>query len=325
MLIRRNVTALRWALLSFVVWNSLISSLRADIFATDQTTNEILRYDERTGSLIGVFVNASSGLNRPIGLAFGADGNLYVANNGGHGILRFNGSTGAFMDDFVLRGDNSPIRFPYDMVFGPNGNLYVSADAMGGPYNHIYELDKSTGNVLGVFESGVNLTTPFDIEFGPQGNLFVLDRTSRLLQEFDGSTGHYIRDLVAQQVSVQPWSFTFEPGGDLFVASHANSSVHRFDSVTGSLIEAFADPFSFDGPDTIAFGPGGKLFVYEFDSKRLKGFDVDSELEVDNFAILAASHFVFRTVPEPTTGALSYAVVALAVLPRFNGANRLRG
>ncbi len=312
-------------LFSFAIWISLISALRADIFATDQTNNQVLRYDAQSGSLISVFVDVAGGLNRPIGLAFGGDGNLYVANNGGHGILRFNGSTGAFIDEFVPSGDFSPIRFPYDMVFGPNGNLYVTADAMGGPYEHIYEIDKSTGDVLRIFESGANLRTPFDIEFGPQGNLFVVDRTRALLQEFHGITGQYIRDVVAQQPNVDPWSFTFEPGGDLLVASNSSSRVHRFDSATGNLIGAFDEFVSFSGPDTIALGPGGRAFVYNFNSKRLVGVDVDTELELSNFSIPAASHFVFWPVPEPTTGALSFAILALTVLPRAAARTRLRG
>ena len=37
-------------------------------------------------------------------LVFGPDGNLYVDNGEGSGVMRFNGTTGAFIDQFVPLG-----------------------------------------------------------------------------------------------------------------------------------------------------------------------------------------------------------------------------
>src|SRR5690348_5761439 len=66
----------------------------------------VLRYDNTTGAFKDVFVPAfSGGLTNPQGLAFGPDGNLYVASLDPGGVkdavLRYNGKSGAFIDEFV--------------------------------------------------------------------------------------------------------------------------------------------------------------------------------------------------------------------------------
>lgn len=60
---------------------------------------------------------------------------LYVGNFFGPGnedVLRYNGSTGAFLSTFVPTGSGG-LTFPLWGAFGPDGNLYVSnseADAV---------------------------------------------------------------------------------------------------------------------------------------------------------------------------------------------------
>src|SRR5262249_37645274 len=52
----------------------------------------------------------SGGLNQPIGEAFGPDGNFYVCSYGTNQILRYDGTTGAFIDVFASGGVlNGPI------------------------------------------------------------------------------------------------------------------------------------------------------------------------------------------------------------------------
>jgi glucose/arabinose dehydrogenase len=62
-------------------------------------TGQVLEFDGTTGAPVGtgVFVPAgSAGLNDPLGLAFGPDGNLFVIDGGGTGrVVEFDGTTGA--------------------------------------------------------------------------------------------------------------------------------------------------------------------------------------------------------------------------------------
>ena len=74
----------------------------------------------------------SGGLDGPVSMAFGPDGNLYVANsiievNGtAASILRYNGKTGAFMDTFIAPGTGGLLK-PLSVVFGPHGDLFVGS------------------------------------------------------------------------------------------------------------------------------------------------------------------------------------------------------
>jgi len=59
---------------------------------------------------------SSGGLSDPRGLAFGPDGNLYVVSNFNNEALRYNGTTGAFIDTFVASGSGG-LRSPQDLLF----------------------------------------------------------------------------------------------------------------------------------------------------------------------------------------------------------------
>jgi streptogramin lyase len=98
----------------------------------------VIRYDERTGAVSNYFVpfgGSNGGLTIPVALKFGPDGNLYVTSwsfpVGTQGrILRYRGTTGAFLDAFVPDGRGG-LAEPQDLVFGPDGNLYVSDSLRG--------------------------------------------------------------------------------------------------------------------------------------------------------------------------------------------------
>jgi streptogramin lyase len=74
----------------------------------DPTPASVLRFDS-TGKFMDVFVSpdATGGLADPNGILFGPDGNLYVGDQNdvagisGGGIFRYDGTNGAFIDNFV--------------------------------------------------------------------------------------------------------------------------------------------------------------------------------------------------------------------------------
>jgi DNA-binding beta-propeller fold protein YncE len=90
-----------------------------NLYVTSYLNDSVLRYNGSTGAFMGDFVSCGSGgLDGPFDLAFGPDGNLYVISHeqlatpscavqrpaANSSVLRYNGTTGAFMDVFVAPG-----------------------------------------------------------------------------------------------------------------------------------------------------------------------------------------------------------------------------
>jgi streptogramin lyase len=71
----------------------------------DENTYTVNRYSGTDGSFMDFFVPArSGGLSRPRGVLFGPDGNLYVSSYDTGQVLRYDGSTGDFIDVFASGG-----------------------------------------------------------------------------------------------------------------------------------------------------------------------------------------------------------------------------
>src|SRR5262245_50880243 len=94
------------------------------LLATDWDIGSVLRYDETTGAFVNEFVpKHSGGLNHAYGVLFGPhDHDLYVSSGqfGGPGqlkaVLRYDGTTGAFREEFTKGGD---LDSPRGIIFGP--------------------------------------------------------------------------------------------------------------------------------------------------------------------------------------------------------------
>jgi len=80
-------------------------------------------------------------MTAPTSLAFGADGNLYVADPA-LGVIRFNGSTGAALGVFVSPGSGG-LQDAAKIAFGPDGKLYVGSKRA----NVTLRFDAATGTI----------------------------------------------------------------------------------------------------------------------------------------------------------------------------------
>src|SRR5262245_16342204 len=102
--------------------------LAGDLLVSSRFNSRVLRYSATTGPFVSVFA-AGHDLANPNGIAFGADGNLYVGNGDEGRILKFDGQTGDFLGAFVTPATPGGLAGARAIVFGPDGNLYVDSGA----------------------------------------------------------------------------------------------------------------------------------------------------------------------------------------------------
>ena len=241
---------------------------------------------------------------RPWGLAFGPDGNLFIANQqGGDGaIMRvkgpFDASPGA---PAPAPGQTGSIFVPSSignytvLAFGLDQNLYA------GGTGAIKRFDAVTGASLGNFTSGPTLYAVWGLAFGPDQNLYASSfnscspgptctTTNSAILRFDGRTGAFIDTFVTNLRGgmEEPNGIGFGTNGDLFVCNYSLSSqtteVLRFHGplnasagqafpATGRTGAQFTSPSAPNTGSTLAlaFGPDRTMYVSEGDNSGSGG------------------------------------------------------
>lgn len=256
----------------------------SDLYVSGFFTSSVLRFFGPRSAVsgprpsrgkVGAFYAPQIG-RRPWGLAFGPDGNLYVANfgTGSEAIVRVQGPFSANAGSSTTFADTGVF---FDVAFGPDGNLYAAGR---GP---VVRYDLITGASLGEFTHGHDLFEVHALAFGSDGLLYVANYDSCLngangctgskseIVRFDALTGDFVDVYAstAQGLNVV-WDLVFGPGGALFVANGTNGvdgNILRFDRSTSRTraVHNFANPVFATRPGlsplAIAFGPDQNLYV----------------------------------------------------------------
>jgi DNA-binding beta-propeller fold protein YncE len=248
------------------------------LLIADWGRDTVRRYNGATGDFVDVFVpKHSGGLNQPWGTLFGPhDGNLYVSSGEfagpGHikAVLRYDGTTGAFIDEFAESGRLSS---PRGIIFGQDGNLYVADHTSAG--GRVVRFDGTTGAYIDDFVSvgSGGLHIPTGIVFGPNGSdpnmldLYVVSFGTQSVLRYDGTTGAFLGEFVSTGSGglAGPACLAFGPGGELFVSDYFSDdpAVRRYQGPSDQTPGAFIDQFVPRGsgglqvPVGMIFGPDG--------------------------------------------------------------------
>jgi len=237
------------------------------------------------GTFIDAFVTSGSGgLDKPYGILFGPDGNLYVSSYLTDEVLRYDGSTGAFIDVFVTAGSGG-LNGPDGLSFGPDGNFYVDSYLS----DSIKRYDGTTGTFIDVFVSpgSGGLDGPYGLLFGPDGNLYVSSEKTDEILRYDGTTGAFIDAFVTAGSGGldDPYDSLFAPDGKFYVASGRGDEVLRYNGSTGAFIDVFVTAGSggLNGPDGLSFGSDGNLYVPSESTKEVLRYDGTTGAFIDAF------------------------------------------
>ncbi|WP_417388924.1 GEVED domain-containing protein [Gimesia sp.] len=235
---------------------------------SDGSDHTIERFDGQTGEPITddpFVIPGSGGLKIPNGIAFGPDGDLYVASSGTGQILRYDGDTGAVVGSgvFASLGSLSQPRF---ITFGPDGNLYVGTTGL---QKRIYQIDFLTGAVSTFVDAAeLDSGTPYGLAFDASGNLYVASFNNNEILKFD-SNGDPVPGgpFIAAGTGglANPRGLTIGPDGLLYVANGATESILRFDPETGALVDNYTFGATIQLPYGVTFGPDNNLYVVDTD------------------------------------------------------------
>ena len=199
---------------------------------------------------------------------------LLVSGFFSNDVLRYDGSTGDFLDPFIPAGSGG-LTNPDGLAVGSDGNLYVSSSGT----NSILRYDGNTGEFLDAFvpSGSGGLITPHALAFGPDGNLYVSSRDGSDVLRFDGTTGDFLDEFVpagSGGLSIAP-GMTFGPDNNLYVSSRNTNSVLRYDGMTGEFLGAFVAPGSggLSSTEGILFGSDGNLYVSSGSTDQVLCYD----------------------------------------------------
>ena len=206
------------------------------------------RYVQTFGVTDEPYVANSSHLNFPNGLFIDKDDNLYVVEEKGHRLLKFDASGASKLiighaglswhqDDYI--------SYPKDVALDNSGNIWVlfnptvkKFDAMGTPLLTIPDAN--------AWESGndnYHFNDPRGIAFDGTGRLFVSDTQNHRIQVYDvsGSTPVYVLTIGTTSVPQsdnsgfdQPAQIAFDSSGRLYVMDTANYRVQRCTKNSGT-------------------------------------------------------------------------------------------
>ncbi|MCC3502087.1 MULTISPECIES: NHL repeat-containing protein [unclassified Microcoleus] len=167
-------------------------------------------------------------------------GTFLVGNTRGNNVLRFDGSTGNLLSEFIPAGSGG-LSSPDTILFGPDGN------GDGKPDIYIASGDKP-GN------SG--------------------QPTASAVLRYDGVSGRFIDKFVGDNPNTtadetgglsRPYGLAFGADGNFYVSSFLTDQILRYNGKTGQFIDVFAtgkqQAGGLNGPNNLLFAPDGNLYV----------------------------------------------------------------
>ncbi|MDB5350556.1 MAG: regulatory domain of in-like proprotein convertase [Planctomycetota bacterium] len=275
------------------------------LYVADAQTNQIFRYDGKTGAFIDIFVTQlrNGGLSGPRGMVFGPDRNLYVASSNTNQVLRFDRNTGLPLGVFAQPGSNptNDLNQPTSLVFSPiDGNLLVTSFTPGNPNAVPPVPDKSEilryNGSNGVFISSFlappigGLDQPTGIAFrlnGPLGGrdeILVGSFKTDEIYRFDAHTGVFIDHFIAAGSGALhgPTGFTFASDGSFYVSSGNSNEILHYRGSDGQFLASIT-PEPINAPKDSLIGPDGYLYAVSRDTDSVARFDPNSGVFLGNF------------------------------------------
>jgi sugar lactone lactonase YvrE len=255
---------------------------------TASFTESILRYSA-AGEFLGDFA-VTSLRGGPVGLAFDAHGNLYVANHGNNTIHRYS----RIGDDLGVFA-SARLNMPTGLAFDSQGRLVVCNYGDGSL--NIYSV---TGSLLSHVITGMHNPIALAVDSGD--NIFVstpnITANSGVFRFApDGTSGM----LFATGNDLDPRGLAFDRAGNLYVATQFGNAVQCY-SANGIPLGTFAHAGLSD-PFALAFDAIGDLYISNQFDGTIRRYSAAGE-DLGVFATIPIKDtnptgLAFLPIPEP--------------------------
>lgn len=251
------------------------------------------------------FVDASDPvLNDPHDLAFGPDGNLYIADKFANRVVVMHPDT---LEVIGSIGDGA-LMGAHDVSFGPDGVLYVSATGLsavvsfdlsdGPPKNQgalqpfprtegllahsngrLYVMASGTGQLFAVEGENVvavtdGLSGAHDVAEGQDGTIWVADNFRKRLVQYNQEL-EQLRTLEDAKFGfVGPRYMDFDEDGVLYVADQDAHRIVKIDPISNEIMGIIGSgmpglgPNLLDDPEGVAVR-GSEFFFSDSDNNRI--------------------------------------------------------
>lgn len=206
----------------------------------------------------------------PNGLAEGADGTLYVAQNGGRWSASprptFTGGVQAISPEGEVRWVTQDPIAPNDLCLGPDGALYVT-DPTRRPAmddGRIWRIDPENGDADLLASVG---WYPNGIGFGPDGALYVAQTGERRILRYGNGIGS---PEVFCEVGGLPDGFAWDAEGRLVICAVGVEAAGRLEvrDPGGELVETI-EPGPSRHYTNVAISAEGAIYVTDADAGRV--------------------------------------------------------
>lgn len=197
------------------------------------TYNDRLSFVTLSGTGLFAINAAFTGtLRRPSGVAFDPAGNLYVADQFNHRIVKYNAGFAPIGEFGTLGTGPGQLTYPTNLAISPDGTrLYVTE--LGG--NRV-SMFSPAGTFLGSFGSSGTGAGQFDHPWGiaveGTGLVYVADQYNHRIEVFS-ATGTYISQFgsfgTAPGTYHNPVGMRFDGTGDLYICDQLNNRVQKVD------------------------------------------------------------------------------------------------
>ncbi len=298
------------------------------LYVTDSRAGQLIKLS--TAGTTGAVLTVKSNLTKPLAVAAGNQGLIYVSEEDSGRVLVFNSaltnalySLGSGSNEFQLA-----THIAVDNTVQSNGWIYVSDSRA----NQIKCYSNST--LVKTFGTKGSGNGQFDFPVGlyvsPSRELFVVDQNNDRVQVFN-STGAFQRvfslrtaaDLVTTNIYGRAQGITGDAAGRVYVTDAYQGEVKVFDGTSGTSLTNISSMGEWIGqlrtPGAVALGSDQRLFVASLNNNRIEVFGLQG-----GFAVSVSIQVVSAYgTPVPAVG--TYLNVSGTVLTNFVSATDIRG